>query len=236
MSDEEAVPVEKGNVEVKEAEPRGIGGFNHDQNVRLAIESGKVGDRRPLVGFLYDLLRDHVQPGTVEGMVRRQFEPHNPFDDKIDSYSFTNGWLAKYAQDIAARLTKEDSLHTAFVDAADQAGLAQVPMCKGWRKGTAVDAKSDPVLPPVYVYLEFRIERQADLVVVTATGEAKDVTLPNTASVTVPPMRFEKVEGELLAIERVDWLIRNIMDKAYDAAEQWFRNYLKEKPNVLPAP
>lgn len=231
MLEESATNDKQQMVGIKPAEPRHFGQFNHEENTRLCIQSGKARDARPLVAFLYDLLRDHVSPGTVEEMVRVQFEPSATFrEGSPDSYTFTNGWLAKYAQDIAARLTKEDHLKTAFFDAADQAGLAHVAMCKGWRKGTSVDAKSDPILPPVYVYLEFRIEREADLVVITATGEAKDVTLPNTASVPVPPMRFEKVEQELYAIERVDWMIRNIMDKAYDAAETWFRKQLEEKP------
>jgi hypothetical protein len=57
--------------------------------------SGKFTSRNPLVSFLYELMRDHVPPGVVEGIL----------DDRgaIET-TFTNGWLARYAQDVARRL------------------------------------------------------------------------------------------------------------------------------------
>lgn len=223
MSDESAQEAEKPKVvDVKAAEGRPSLGFNHEQNVRLAVESGKVKDTRPLVAFLYDLVRDRLPLGTVETMVREQFEPQNPYVDKEpDSYQFTNGWLAKYAQDVADRLVPMPEFHADFFNAMDQAGLAPVPTCKGWRK----------VGENLHVYLEFQLHREyGDMIVVKATGLAKDTTLSNTAPVVVPPMKFEKCDGELLATERVDWFFRNIMDKAYDAAEVWFRKQLEEKP------
>lgn len=63
----------------------------------LHKRSGEVVDTDPLVSFLYLLMRDHVTPGVIEGLMR---------DSKPGEESrYTNGWLAKYAQDIADRLS-----------------------------------------------------------------------------------------------------------------------------------
>ncbi len=59
--------------------------------------SGSVNDTRPLVSFLYVLMRDHLVPGVVEGI-----EIHaQSGKEKL----FCNGWLARHAQDLADRLT-----------------------------------------------------------------------------------------------------------------------------------
>jgi hypothetical protein len=65
----------------------------------LFERSGEVTDWSPLVSFLYELMRDYVPPGVVEGIL----------DDRgrIET-TFTNGWLANYAKDVAERLTKDD--------------------------------------------------------------------------------------------------------------------------------
>lgn len=62
--------------------------------------SGEVDSDDPLVSFLYVLLRDHVQPGIVEEILLKQV----PIPE--DTAQFSNGWLARYAQDIAERLRK----------------------------------------------------------------------------------------------------------------------------------
>ena len=70
-------------------------------NDRLREDSGTVqlnGDR--LVGFLYDLLRDHLPPGKVEALVR-EAELCDP------DVTYSNGWLARYAENLAGRLRKE---------------------------------------------------------------------------------------------------------------------------------
>ena len=59
--------------------------------------SGEVQSNSLLVGFLYILMRDHLTPGKVEGIM---FEHCSPGVASI----FTNGWLAKYAEDVANRL------------------------------------------------------------------------------------------------------------------------------------
>lgn len=51
------------------------------------------------MSFLYQLMRDELPPGKVEGIVRDCQEP---------DVLYTNGWLAKYAQDLAERLSDND--------------------------------------------------------------------------------------------------------------------------------
>ncbi len=65
----------------------------------LRMASGSVTDHRPLTAFLYELMRDHLPPGVVEGLVRRNEDigPDNPA-------LFTNGFLANYAQHLTERL------------------------------------------------------------------------------------------------------------------------------------
>jgi hypothetical protein len=54
----------------------------------------------PIVGLFYDLLRDHIAPSTLEELVRTACK----HSDQVITY--TNGWLALYAQDLVRRLDK----------------------------------------------------------------------------------------------------------------------------------
>lgn len=65
---------------------------------RLREASGNVEITSRLVSFLYELMRDHLPPGTVEGIVQTCSDP---------SVQYTNGWLARYAEDVAKRLLDE---------------------------------------------------------------------------------------------------------------------------------
>lgn len=67
-------------------------------NRKLRDRSGEVDINSRLVGFLYNLMRDHLPVGTVEKVVQECHEPN---------VEYCNGYLAKYAQDIADRLTEE---------------------------------------------------------------------------------------------------------------------------------
>lgn len=64
-------------------------------NEDLRERSGNVLIKSKLTFFLYDLMRDHLTPGTVEELME---------DVKSEEVSYTNGWLAKYAEDLARRL------------------------------------------------------------------------------------------------------------------------------------
>ena len=63
------------------------------QNLRE--RSGCVDSEDKLVSFLYCLMRDHVVSGDIESIMA---------DLGDDGSTFTNGYLAQHAQDIATRL------------------------------------------------------------------------------------------------------------------------------------
>ena len=68
--------------------------YRTNESIRSA--SGKITDSRPLVKFLYLLLRDHLSAGVVESLVCEA--------GKTAVYEYTNGWVARYAQDLADSL------------------------------------------------------------------------------------------------------------------------------------
>lgn len=61
--------------------------------------SGAVDDDRPLVALLFVLMRDHVTPGLMEEVFERHVAVAG---GRTQQYS--NGWLARHAQDLARRL------------------------------------------------------------------------------------------------------------------------------------
>lgn len=65
----------------------------------LKEASGSVTSNDPMVGFLYDLMRDYIRPGDIERAVENNLYR--------DTCTFSNGWLAKYAEDIVKTLTKK---------------------------------------------------------------------------------------------------------------------------------
>jgi len=64
----------------------------------LKEASGTVTSDDPMVGFVYDLLRDYVHPGDMERAVENNLYK--------GTCTFSNGWLANYAKDIVKTLTK----------------------------------------------------------------------------------------------------------------------------------
>lgn len=64
---------------------------------RMRRESGRVNSDSKLVEFFYLLLRDYLPAGEVEEIM-----------NKItgEETQYTNGWLAKLAENIATRLTE----------------------------------------------------------------------------------------------------------------------------------
>lgn len=69
---------------------------NEIENMRE--RSGHININSYLVSFLYELMRDHITPGQIEEIVQNSI--------KDPDVQYTNGWLAKYAEDIANRLIK----------------------------------------------------------------------------------------------------------------------------------
>ena len=67
-----------------------------ENNLSLRNRSGNITiNNSKLTSFLYVLMRDHLSFGQVENLV---------FDNQEPDVLYTNGWLAKYAEDIANRL------------------------------------------------------------------------------------------------------------------------------------
>lgn len=66
---------------------------------RMRLASGSVSSEDRLVAVLYMLLRDHVRPSDLEAVVDGMGDNH--------TFSFSNGWIASYAQDLAARIRGE---------------------------------------------------------------------------------------------------------------------------------
>jgi len=66
-----------------------------EHNSELRLRSGEVNVNDRLTSFLYELMRDHLDAGTVEKLVRDSQDP---------DVAYTNGWLAQYAEDLAKRL------------------------------------------------------------------------------------------------------------------------------------
>ena len=60
-------------------------------------------NKKNLVAFFYQLMRDHLPIGVVEKLIQENADP--PKNATI----FTNGYLARYAQECVARLTAEEN-------------------------------------------------------------------------------------------------------------------------------
>lgn len=69
---------------------------DQDKIATLRERSGTVRINSKLVSFLYQLIRDHVPPGEIEKIVQES-------EDNPD-VTYTNGWLARYAEDLSNRL------------------------------------------------------------------------------------------------------------------------------------
>lgn len=75
------------------------------QNAAIREHSGSVNSRDPLVSFLYQILRDHLPAGTVEDIMQQHVFP--PQFEEGSVTEFCNGYIARYAQDVANRLKPE---------------------------------------------------------------------------------------------------------------------------------
>lgn len=74
-----------------------------DLNEALRQRSGVVCIESRLVAFLYHLLRDHLPAGVVEELVRETTEAE-------ETGLYSNGYLARYAEDIAKRLLDQPNM------------------------------------------------------------------------------------------------------------------------------
>lgn len=65
----------------------------------LRKDSGEITSKSKLVSFLYQLMRDELPAGTVEKIMTQIIDKEQGQD-----ISYSNGWLAQYAMNIARRL------------------------------------------------------------------------------------------------------------------------------------
>lgn len=70
--------------------------MDKNQMKRIRKKSGNIDYNNKLIAFLYILMRDDITPGRIENIMINHI-----FDAKSE---YSNGWLAKYAEDIAERL------------------------------------------------------------------------------------------------------------------------------------
>lgn len=68
-------------------------GYDHDKALRE--RSGEVDIDCRVTSFLYELMRDRLPPGEVESILRNSIKQPT---------RYTNGFLARYAEDCARRL------------------------------------------------------------------------------------------------------------------------------------
>jgi len=111
-------------------------------NKDLRERSGSVNIRSRLTSFLYDLMRDHLTPGVVEELVQESI---------AIEVSYTNGYLAQYAFDMAKRLEPypfsqggviKDVLRTYFMRVKD----GRIPPLVAAEKVYAAITENDPLL------------------------------------------------------------------------------------------
>lgn len=137
---------------------------NMQMHRELAERSGSVHIHSHLVGFLYDLMRDHLSPGKVEMLVRNALDP---------DITYCNGWLAQYAEDVAKRLgdkplrLKKDetafttsNLRPTFMDRAVAGLIAEADLSDVFAAEIDLWHESKQTIPPVQLHEWLGITRE----------------------------------------------------------------------------
>lgn len=79
--------------------------MSEDTTRGIRHRSGEVNSNDRLVAFLYILMRDHMATGEVAEVVNMtSLDAASGISTQQDEFLFSNGWLAKYAEDLANRL------------------------------------------------------------------------------------------------------------------------------------
>lgn len=68
------------------------------------------------VSWLYEVIRDHITPGSLETTLRNTPE--------LDSYTLSNNYIAEYAEDVRVRLGIPDPKFNLRAEVTDQAAWA----------------------------------------------------------------------------------------------------------------
>jgi len=129
-----------------------------------------------LVSFLYELMRDRVPAGVVEGIVAQDEQNNTGYK----TLTMSNGHLGRYAQDLAERLTGEQAMPTRDIGWAIRGMKGDGKFRRaGWNgKGVWIalyrptvsllpDPEHDMTLPYIYMMVQGErvpwIPSQADL-------------------------------------------------------------------------
>lgn len=72
-----------------------------NEDIRVITGNVTIENKDKLTAFLYTLMRDHLPAGVVEELVREN-------ENIEDTVKYTNGYLARYAELLAYRLTDKD--------------------------------------------------------------------------------------------------------------------------------
>ena len=71
--------------------------MSKEYSVILRKRSGAITSKDPLVSFLYELMRDHIVPGRIALIMQNLHKEKGLIE-------YSNGYLAKYALDVAKEL------------------------------------------------------------------------------------------------------------------------------------
>lgn len=99
----------------------------NDANEALRSRSGKFTTTDPFVSLFYELLRDHIRAGTLEGIVQSVV-------DEPSERRLTNGYLGEYAQDVVERLRRsevDDDFHVAVKRLKAEHNQLRIKECCG---------------------------------------------------------------------------------------------------------
>jgi len=66
----------------------------------MSARSGSFNSSLKLTSFLYCLMRNHIVPGQLEAIV----QDIEAYYKDVNGIEYCNGWLARYAEDMANRL------------------------------------------------------------------------------------------------------------------------------------
>lgn len=91
-----------------------------DENKEMRERSGHVTSDDPLVSFLYLLARDKLPVGSIERLLQEVAQ------DNAKTITYTNGWLAAWAQNAAQRLQAPHSTVERLMDSIPHTEAAEI--------------------------------------------------------------------------------------------------------------
>jgi hypothetical protein len=171
------------------------------QSREMRQRSGEVSDARPLVNFLYHLGRDHLPLGVIESLMMKNVEVAT----KATHCKFSNGYLAKWAQDVADRLVA-GGFRPASPDEPDQ-------ICHRCGKGLREHRPTSVNNPGIYMCDDGETESSTepyndpDL---TEEAATLDEESRGPSGILLPPEDFwERENMAVIMYDQGDGIVRN---------------------------